>query len=192
MDPKELVLEAQSGNMRAFQLLVQQYQQEIYRYAYTLAGCHEEAEDISQEVFVKAYQSLSSIREHEHFRAWLYRVTMNTWINHGRKKGMKIKKQQISIDQYQGDFPVTSDFNPDAETEKAFNQTRIHQALNCLSPKERAVFTLKHFQDLKLIEVAESLHLSTGTVKSLMFRAVRKLQKELADVREEWLEGGIS
>ena len=70
-------------------------------------------------------------------------------------------------------------------------QSRIKAALNCLSPKERAVFTLKHFQDLKIKEVAETLNLSTGTVKSLIFRSVRKLQKELASVHEEWLEGGL-
>ena len=191
MNQARLIQEAQNGDMRAFQMLVQQYQKQIYGYAYHLSGCHEDAEDISQEVFVKAYDSIKSIREPEYFKAWLYRIAKNTWINEGRKKNMKIKKQQISIDHYDGDFPVQSESNPEFQTEQAQMQFRIKAALNCLSPKERAVFTLKHFQDLKIKEVAETLNLSTGTVKSLIFRAVRKLQKELASVHEEWLEGGL-
>ncbi len=172
-----------------FDRVVQLHQRKIYFLALDLTGNHHDAEDLAQEVFFKAYKSLTRFRGEAGLGTWLYRITVNTNIDRQRKRSEAAMKRQRSWDDEDNPLPPLPDPNPDRNPEKSAEagtiQRHIDQALNCLSPRQRTVFVLRHYQDLKLREIAALLSISEGTVKTTLFRAIRRLQQELAVYRPE-------
>jgi RNA polymerase sigma-70 factor (ECF subfamily) len=175
-----------SGDQTAFHELVGRYKKKIYYLAYDITGDHQEAEDISQEVFMKMYRSLKTFRKDAKMSSWLYQITVNTSIDSLRKKSSKPAR---SIDEFdpsfiQAELPAGGSgayaLNPVLTTESAQIQEHISQALKKISARERTVFVMRHYNDLKLHEIAEILNITIGTVKSLLFRAIKKLRKELS------------
>jgi RNA polymerase sigma-70 factor (ECF subfamily) len=175
-----------SGDQAAFHELVGRYKKKIYYLAYDITGDHQEAEDISQEVFMKMYRSLKTFRRDAKMSSWLYQITVNTSIDSLRKKSSKPAR---SIDEFdpsfvQAELPAGGSgayaLNPVLTTESAQIQEHISQALKKISARERTVFVMRHYNDLKLHEIAEILNITIGTVKSLLFRAIKKLRKELS------------
>ena len=172
------------GDQTAFHELVGQYKKKIYYLAYDVTGDHQEAEDISQEVFIKMFRSLKNFRRDAKMSSWLYQITVNASIDSLRKKSSKPKRsidefEQINI-QEQLLGGTAQSFDPQRSTESSQTQNQISQALQKISPKERTVFVMRHYNDLKLSEIAEILNVTIGTVKSLLFRAIKKLRKELS------------
>ena len=172
------------GDSSAFHELVGRYKKKIFYLAYDITGDHHEAEDISQEVFMKMFRSLKTFRRDAKMSSWLYQITVNTSIDSLRKKSSKPKRSieefdQINI-QEQVAGSVSQSLDPQKSTEASQIQHQISQALQNISPKERTVFVMRHYNDLKLNEIAEILNVTIGTVKSLLFRAIRKLRKELS------------
>jgi len=175
-----------SGDHTAFHELVGRYKKKIFYLAYDITGDHQEAEDISQEVFMKMYRSLKTFRRDAKMSSWLYQITVNTSIDSLRKKSSKPAR---SIDEFdpsfvQAELPAGGSgayaLNPVLSTESAQIQEHISQALKKISARERTVFVMRHYNDLKLHEIAEILNITIGTVKSLLFRAIKKLRKELS------------
>jgi RNA polymerase sigma-70 factor (ECF subfamily) len=175
-----------SGDQTAFHELVGRYKKKIYYLAYDITGDHQEAEDISQEVFMKMYRSLKTFRKDAKMSSWLYQITVNTSIDSLRKKSSKPAR---SIDEFdpsfiQAELPMGGSgahaLNPVRSTESAQIQEHISLALKKISARERTVFVMRHYNDLKLHEIAEILNITIGTVKSLLFRAIKKLRKELS------------
>jgi RNA polymerase sigma-70 factor (ECF subfamily) len=172
------------GDQTAFHDLVGQYKKKIYYLAYDITGDHQEAEDISQEVFIKMFRSLKNFRRDAKMSSWLYQITVNASIDFLRKKSSKPKRsidefEQINIqEQLLGGTGQSLD--PQRSAEYSQIQNHISQALQKISPKERTVFVMRHYNDLKLNEIAEILNVTIGTVKSLLFRAIKKLRKELS------------
>jgi RNA polymerase sigma-70 factor (ECF subfamily) len=175
-----------SGDQAAFHELVGRYKKKIYYLAYDITGDHQEAEDISQEVFMKMYRSLKTFRRDAKMSSWLYQITVNTSIDSLRKKSSKPAR---SIDEFdpsfvQAELPAGGSgayaLNPVLTTESAQIQEHISEALKKISARERTVFVMRHYNDLKLHEIAEILNITIGTVKSLLFRAIKKLRKELS------------
>ncbi len=172
------------GDNDAFLELVGQYKKKIYFLAYDITGDHQEAEDISQEVFIKMFRSLKNFRRDAKMSSWLYQITVNASIDSLRKKSSKPKRsidefEQISIQEQLLGGTVQS-LDPQRSAESSQIQNHISKALQKISPKERTVFVMRHYNDLKLNEIAEILNVTIGTVKSLLFRAIKKLRKELS------------
>lgn len=173
-----------SGDQKAFTDLVGQYKKKVYYLAYDITGDHHEAEDISQEVFMKVYRALKRFRRDAKMSSWLHQITVNASIDFLRRKSAKPAKSMAEFDNLstQEEFMGSSSqgFDPVRSTESSQIQNRIAQAIQKITPKERAVFVMCHYNGLKMNEAAETMNITVGTVKSLLFRAIRKLRKELS------------
>lgn len=173
-----------SGDQTAFYDLVGRYKKKIYHLAYDITGDHHEAEDISQEVFMKVYRALKTFRRDAKMSSWLHQITVNASIDSLRRKSVKPAKSMGEFDNVSAQKNLiassTQNYDPVQSTESIQIQNHISQALEKISPKERAVFIMCHYNGLRLNETAEILNVTIGTVKSLLFRAIRKLRKELS------------
>jgi RNA polymerase sigma-70 factor, ECF subfamily len=184
-----LVRRLQQGEKTAFRELVERYQKKIYYLAYDLTGNHHDAEDLSQEVFIKAFRSLHNFRGDAKLSSWLYRITVNTAISQKRKKS--VSKMQLqenfeeNIDQSKQVNDTEFSRNPEKKAEAGLMRDHIDRAIQKLTPREKSIFVLRHYNDLPQKEIAEILKINLGTVKSMLFRALKKLQKELSFYREE-------
>lgn len=173
------------GDGAAFHELVERYKKKVYFIAYDIMGNHHDAEDASQEVFIKMFRTLRTFRQDAKMSSWLYQITVNTCIDSMRRGSSKLNKITDNLEEKEKtkSFSVKGDISPTDParmTESALMQKHISHALTKVSPKERTVFVMRHYNDLKMKEIAEILNVSVGTVKSLLFRAVKKLQKELS------------
>jgi len=186
MDESAIIEGMARGDQRAFRELVERYKKKVYYLALDMAGNPVDAEDISQEVFLKVHRSFSTFRRGAKLGSWLYRVTYNAAIDHLRSKSAAPEPMADEVLEsrsrdgnglpYGGGAP-----DPAAAAEERELQARIAKALEKVSPQEKAVFLLRHNEDLMLKDIAGTLGLSIGSVKSYLFRAVRKLQKELRE-----------
>ncbi len=188
-DEKVLIQRAQKGETAAFRELVEQNKKNVYYLALDLTGNQQDAEDLSQEVFIKAYRNIKNFRSDGKMSSWLYRITVNTNINQYRLKSHQARKTQESFDELLpsqehslGNTPL---HNPEKSAESEMIQQHIDVALDRLTPKERSIFVLRHYNDLPLKEIAEIHQVQLGTVKSMLFRTIKKLQKELAFYRAD-------
>lgn len=186
-DDAVLIDQIQQGNIGAFRELVERYKRRIYYLAYDLSGNHHDAEDLSQEVFIKVYQSIHRYRPESSPYSWLYRITVNTFIDQKRKKILNIIKPWST---YKADsIPEPTERSAAGDSEKkidsSFLQSHLQNALKKLSKRERTVFVLKHYHGLSISEIAATVDVAEGTVKSLLFRAIRKMQQALQFLRTE-------
>lgn len=159
----------------------------VYSLARSFVSDHHAAEDLSQEVFIRAYQSLRNFRGEAKLSSWLHRIAINTWIDQSRTKEYKASRQMVeladdgSMPLPQRDRPAD---NPERLAESQLIQRNISRALKRLSTREQAVFVLKHYHQLKIKEIAGHLQITEGTVKKVHFRAIQKLRDELSVFRE--------
>lgn len=183
MDENAIIEGMTRGDPRAFRELVEGYKKKVYYLALDMAGDPVDAEDISQEVFLKVFRSFSTFRRGARLGSWLYRITYNAAIDHLRRKEaapLAVADETIEIAAGSGSgLPRHVSADPSAALEASQLQDMIARALEKVSPQEKAVFLLRHHDQLMLKDIASSLGLSIGSVKSYLFRAVRKLQKEL-------------
>lgn len=190
----DLIKEIQDGNRAAFQQLVEQNQKSIYYLALRLTMNHEEAEDLAQDVFVKCFHSINSFRMDASISSWLYRITINTFIDKKRKKQVQTMQIVQTLEASEQTLePVDPGVTADTERqlESSFIRDQVEQAMQRLSPKEKSAFILKHYEGLTIREIAEIIKTTEGTVKSLLFRAIKKLQKSLAIYKNEFGLGKI-
>jgi len=190
-DEWELISRAQRGDMDAFRQLVERARVNIFRLAYDLTGNRHDAEDLSQEVFLKAYRSLPHFRGDAKWNSWLYRITVNTCYDHHKSGATKIMKRYEEIESVESNHVGQgSAILPDKSADAAMIQENIEKALCQLTLRERSVFVLRHYHDLPLKQIAETLEISDGTVKTLLFRAIQKLRQDLAFYKNDLgLEG---
>ncbi len=173
-----------SGDINAFQEIVERYKKKIYYIAYDIVGDFHEAEDISQEVFIKMFRALDRFRKDAKMSSWLYQITVNTAIDSLRKKKAKPRFNVDDIEQVGIPAQAIESASPEADPERRavaiLMQQHIDLALHKITPQERAVFVMRHYNEFKIREIADVLEISSGTVKSLLFRALKKLRKELS------------
>jgi RNA polymerase sigma-70 factor (ECF subfamily) len=147
-------------------------------------GDHHDAEDISQEVFIKVFRFIKKFRKDAKLSSWIYQITVNTSIDVKRKKTKKthVFMEDSQMERIHQDSSLTGSRinNPEHRTEAHMLQNRIKQLLDKVSPKERSVFVMRYYNEFKTTEIAETLNVSTNTIKSLLFRAKKKLRKELS------------
>src|SRR5437868_6632031 len=187
-DDTMLVRQAQQGDTAAFEELVRQYDRVVLRLAMNITGSQEDAQDIYQEAFLRAYMNLNRFRFECSFYTWIYRIATNLCLDHLRRQHMR--NRDMITERYNEDEEDNSvmdrvaDQSPTASPERALRsrelRDRILRALRRLSPRERMVFELKHYQGLKLQTVAVMLNTTENTIKNTLFRATQKLRTELA------------
>lgn len=172
------------GDVAAFQVLVDRYKRKIYYLAFDMLGDQHEAEDVSQDVFIKIFRSLKNFRRDAKMSSWIHQITANTCIDVLRRRKAKPQTNLEDFDQ----VPLTDNpagtgsrfESPEASADASLLQSKINEALVKVTPRERTVFVMRHYNDLKIDEIAAALSVSSGTVKSLLFRALKKLRKEMS------------
>ncbi len=173
-----------AGDMYAFESIVERYKKKVYYIAYDIVGNHHDAEDISQEVFIKMYRTLSRFRKDAKMSSWLYQIAVNTSIDVLRKRKSKPLLNALDLEEAEThENPPGSTGGKDDPERRAvasLMQEHIQKALCKITPQERTVFVMRHYNEFKIREIADVLEVSSGTVKSLLFRALKKLRKELA------------
>jgi RNA polymerase sigma-70 factor, ECF subfamily len=177
-----LVREAQGGNQAAFEKLVHTYDQAVLRLALRLTGSQSDAQDIHQEAFLRVYKKLGGFRFECSFSTWIYRIVTNICLDHLRRNRTRRKNSAAEVND-EDLLNQLSDDRPGANPEQQLLDqelgAQILRALQRLTPRERMIFDLRHFQGLKLQSVSEILNTSEGSVKMTFFRATRKLRFQL-------------
>ena len=177
-----LIREAQGGSQAAFEQLVHTYDRAVLRLALRLTGSTSDAQDIHQEAFLRVYKKLDSFRFECSFGTWIYRIVTNICLDHLRRNQARKRMNVIEItdddllNQLSDDRPGN---NPERQLLDRELGAHISKALQRLTPRERMVFDLRHFEGLKLQSVSEILNASEGSIKMTFFRATRKLRLQL-------------
>jgi RNA polymerase sigma-70 factor (ECF subfamily) len=186
----ELIRAAQAGSRAAFDSLVRQYEQQVLRLALHLTGSEHDAEDIYQEAFLKAYRYLGNFRFECSFYTWIYRIVTNLCLDQMRRRKTRREGNGVLIDHSGEEIDLLASVsddrsfsNPAKELERKALGERIQEALTKLTPRERMVFELKHYQGLRLRVIGEMLNTTEETAKNTLFRATKKLRIQLAGLR---------
>ena len=186
----ELIREAQAGSRAAFDALVRQYEQQVLRLALHLTGSEHDAEDIHQEAFLKAYRNIGNFRFECSFYTWIYRIVTNLCLDQMRRRKTRREDNAIVADHAGGEIDLMASVsdersfsNPGKELDRKQLGEKIQGALGTLTPRERMVFELKHYQGLRLRTIGEMLNTTEDTAKNTLFRATKKLRAQLAELR---------
>jgi len=184
-DMEQLVQLAKEGNHNAMKRLYEMNKERILNLGFRYSRNREDAEEILQETFTKAFIALGKnrLKENRSFSSWLYRIGINSSIDQV-KKSAKFQVEDLSIyQQRQADYHSSP--SPENEVIRAEISQKIDIVLEQVSAKQRMVFVLKHFQHLKIREIALKLNCSEGAVKKQLFRAIRALKKHLGPMLGE-------
>ena len=184
---EELVVLAQEGHRSAFESLVERYQRKAYRVAFDFTRDREEAKDLSQEAFLRAFVHLKGFDQRAGFYTWFYRILVNLCLDYRRRRGrvsLEPLDEEVAGVARAGEAKGISSA-PDHEIAGKEWSHKITAALNALPAKQRTAFILKNHQDLPIREIAKVMHTAEGTVKSHLHRAVTALRRNLAGWIEE-------
>jgi len=186
---RELIRRAKQGDMLAFEELILQHEKIVYNLALRMMNHSEDAQDISQEVFLKAYRSLQNFDERSAFSTWLYRITHNTCIDEMRKrKGKQSYSLEEELESADGSMQrqvADAGDTPEESLMRKEQKSEILQALDTLSEEHKAAIILRDVKGMAYEEIAEILELSLGTVKSRISRARNQLKTEILKMREQ-------
>jgi RNA polymerase sigma-70 factor (ECF subfamily) len=184
-DESALVKRAKQGELGAYDELVRLYQERIYATIYHMTSNHEDANDLAQEAFIKAYQALKSFKGGSSFYTWVYRIAVNKTINFLKQRK---NRGQMSLDdldfnaEHDPDLvALVSEKTPRREVNLAELQEKLNAAMQKLSEPHRLVVTLHDVQGLSHEEIAEIMECNIGTVRSRLFYARQQLQAYLSD-----------
>jgi len=186
----DLIREAQHGDRTSFDSLVRRYDQSVLRLALHMLGNEQDAQDVHQEAFLKAYRHLGNFRFECSFYTWLYRIVTNLCLDHLRRRKSRREDPATVLDSRGDEMDLLSNIsdtramaNPARELDRKLMAASINEALEKLTPRERTVFELKHYQGLKLRTIGEMLSTTEETAKNTLFRATRKLRANLAELK---------
>jgi RNA polymerase sigma-70 factor (ECF subfamily) len=186
-DEFALIRAAQHGDHDAFEQLVRAYDQSVLRLAVNLLRSPEDARDVYQEAFLRVYKNLHSFRFDCSFHTWLYRIVTNICLDHLRKR--KVRKEEPPVLET-SDGPVdrmdhvpedAAESDPERSLWNRQIRGRIERALEELTPRERMVFELRHYQGLRLRSIGDMLGTSEEAAKNCLFRATQKMRAVLGD-----------
>lgn len=182
---EEWVRRAQAGDQAAFTQLVLAHQRFVYNLALRSVGDPQEAEDLAQEAFVRAWLGLPRFRRQARFRTWLYRIVINLCYDRlprlRRELAMPIMEED---DQGSGDWPLTAQDHPQEEVLSAERKAVLQREVDRLPEAQRLLITLRYQMDLAYDEIAEVLEMPVGTVKTGLHRAHRQLRRALQQYEE--------
>lgn len=174
----QIVRRVLGGDTNAFEALVVEYEKNIYAITQRMTGNAEDAADMTQETFIKAYNSLSSFRGDSKFSVWLYRIATNVCLDflrsRSRKPTVSLSMEDEDGEETQLDIADESQ-SPERLLERGLTRDAVRRGLNALSPEYRQILLLREIQGLSYEEIADVLSLEAGTVKSRIFRARKRL-----------------
>jgi len=193
-DDRILIERAQAGDRSAFELLVQRYDRQVLRLALNVLGSAEDARDVYQEAFLKIYRNLHRFRFECAFYSWIYRIVTNICLDHLRRRRSHPEEQPpVLRTASSGERRDADFFDHQQETGTYSDPERqvlgheigrqVEAALQALSPRERMVFEMRHYQGMKLRAIGEALGTTEETVKNSLFRATHKLRTRLEGLR---------
>jgi RNA polymerase sigma-70 factor (ECF subfamily) len=184
-DENGLIRAAQRGDQAAFESLVREYDRSVLRLAVNLLHSPDEARDVYQEAFLKVYRNLGSFRFDCSFHTWLYRIVTNVCLDHLRRR--KVRKEESTVvetpdgpvDQASKVVEESSFGNPERRAWNRELSAGITAALETLTPRERTVFELRHYEGLRLRAIGEILGTTEEAAKNCLFRATQKMRASL-------------
>src|SRR3989475_4339631 len=182
----ELVSSAIAGREAGFEELVRRYQRPIAAYVYRMVGDYDAALDLTQEVFIKVYNSLTRYRSEFKFSTWIYKIAHNAAIDHLRRHAVREQTLATRPEGERGEISIESRrLTPEQESERKERRSEIEAVVQLLPTAYRELIVLRHSQDLSYDEIAEVTGLPLGTVKNRLFRAREAM-------RDQLLERGIT
>src|SRR5579859_1514097 len=185
VDEEVLVKHARQGDLQAYDELIKRYQERIYATVYHMTSNHEDANDLAQESFIKAFQALKSFKGGSSFYTWLYRIAVNKTINFLKQRKNRIHMSLNDLDfntEHDPDLVAfISDKTPRREASLSELQDKLNAALMKLSEPHRLVVVLHDVQGLSHEEIAKVMDCNIGTVRSRLFYARQQLQAWLSD-----------
>jgi RNA polymerase sigma-70 factor (ECF subfamily) len=181
---QSLIRRAQKGDQDAFAALVDEHQRYIYNLALRLLKDENEALDLTQETFVRAWTALPNFKGQSQFRTWLYRIATNLCYN--RLPNLRRSLNDLGDDVME-DIPETIFDNPAYELESNETRTHLYKAIDALESNYKLLITLRYQNELSYDEIASTLNLPLGTVKTGIFRAKEQLRNSLARLEEVWI-----
>jgi RNA polymerase sigma-70 factor, ECF subfamily len=189
LDDQPLIERAQAGERAAFEELVHRYDRDVLRLALNVLHSAEDARDVYQEAFLKIYRNLHRFRSECSFYTWIYRIVTNVCLDHLRRRRSRPEDQaplitnaaheNTGVDFFDQQAGARCDGDPERSMQGQEIGKRIAAALKLLSPRERMIFEMKHYQGLKLRDIGDALGTSEETVKNSLFRATRKMRAQL-------------
>jgi RNA polymerase sigma-70 factor, ECF subfamily len=183
----DAVARARAGDREAFRELVERHSRRVFQLAFRLTGNEEDAEDVVQDTFLRAYRGLSRFEERAQFLTWIHRIASNCAMDLARRRPLRSDR----VEEFDERRPPASgdpgDAIPAPERQAVASETgrRVAAALTRLSPMERTAFVLRHFEGRPIAEIAQTLQVRAGAAKNCVFRAVSKLRRELAPLSTE-------
>jgi RNA polymerase sigma factor (sigma-70 family) len=173
-----------AGNSNSFNYIVDRHKNKAYNLAFRICGNHEEAEELAQDSFVKAYRSLGGFKMKSSFATWLYRIVYNTAISHVRIK----KKGVLSLE----DFPAdATDFigsnTSEEEAEREYRSSLVNFALQKITEEERGLISLYYYDEISTDEISDITGISRSNIKVKLFRARQKMQDIIEKVEKKKL-----
>jgi RNA polymerase sigma-70 factor (ECF subfamily) len=171
---------ARDGDSEAFRALVERHSRAVYRLAHRMTGSSQDAEDVVQETFLKAYRQLSRFESRANFSTWLHRIAVNCSIDLIRSRPHRESGHDAEdLDQLGSESPVPRHASPERLMLSTEVQERVTRAMSSLSAMERAAFALRHFEGQSIDEISRALGLKTNATKHSIFRAVKKMRVAL-------------
>lgn len=171
-DDIKYIVEVLNGRINAFSHIVDHHKSKAYNLAYRICGNTEDAEEIAQDAFLKAYRSLNTFRKDSSFATWLYRIVFNTAVSHVRLK----KQNLLSIEDFPADATDFIGENPSYETiEREHRQTIINFALQKLNEEERGIISLYYYEDMSMEEIEDVTGINKANIKVKLYRARQKM-----------------
>lgn len=186
-DETALIRAAQEGDQDAFEQLVRAYDQSVLRLATNLLRSPEDARDVYQEAFLRVYRNLPTFRFDCNFHTWLYRIVTNLCLDQLRKRKVRREEPGVlttaegPIDRMDATPEQRADGDPQRRLLSGEVRTRVKEVLGQLTPRERTVFELRHYQGLRLRRIGEILGTTEEAAKNCLFRATQKMRVALGD-----------
>lgn len=180
---KKIIEKVLGGDANAFEELVLKYEKTVYNLALRMVGDRDDAFDMTQEAFIKAYGSLSSFRGDSKFSVWIYRITTNVCLDFLRSKS---RKQQVSLTVSDDDEDAQLDIpdpkaDPEQQLIKKISMQSVEEGLKTLPDKQRQILVMRELGGMSYAEIGKALSIEEGTVKSRIFRARKRLCTFLLD-----------
>lgn len=179
-----VVAQVLAGDRDAFRVVVERHSQSLFRLAYRMTGNEQDAEDVVQETFLRAYRRLNKFESRSSFSTWLYRIAVNCSLDQSRKRRLQDERQLTPNPELPDPMLALPSTDPSSERLAISAEVRrkVEATLNELTEKEKAAFVLRHYEGMSIEEVGRAMGLRANAAKNNIFRAVQKLRRALEPV----------
>ena len=177
---RDLITRAKKGDMDAFESLVRTYQRTVYILCHHITGAHQTADDLSQDTFIKAYLALPHFIDGHAFFPWIRRIALNNCFNYlkkSRRERPLAEEEKVA----RHNFLSSPNESPPDSVQREEMERKFKEAFRALPPDQKVIFSLRTFENLSYQEIAQALHIPTGTVMSRLNRARKKLRVQMAE-----------